>query len=84
MWVTLLASHPSLSMLTLTTQRMSAPGSPGLPTVETIWRSSSAASFCVAAGSSLSAASRSFESMRRVTVRPSRFHSSGNPRRPEP
>ena len=41
--VTLLASQPSLSMLTLTTQRMPSPGSPATPMVETTLRSSSAA-----------------------------------------
>ena len=68
--MTLLASQPSLSMFTLTTQRMRSPASPGSPTVETIFRSSSAASFRVAFGSSLSAAARSSESMRRGDLRP--------------
>jgi hypothetical protein len=49
--VTLLASQPSLSMLTLTTERMRSPGSPTRPTVEMILRSSSADSFRVAFGS---------------------------------
>ena len=33
MWVTLLASHPSVSIETETTQRMLPPSVPGLPTV---------------------------------------------------
>ncbi len=33
MWVTVFASHPSVSMLTLTTQRTPSPNRPGLPTV---------------------------------------------------
>ena len=82
--MTLLASQPSLSMLTLTTQRIRSPGSPGAPTVETIFRNSSAACFLVAFGSSLSAAASSFESMRNTTSAPSRFHSSGNPGSPAP
>ena len=70
MWVTLFASQPSESMLTDTTQRTFSPGVPSLPTVDTIRRSSSAASFLVAFGSSLSAAASRLESMRNVTSFP--------------
>jgi hypothetical protein len=41
MWVTVLASHPSVSIDTLTTQRTCSPGSPRLPTVFTTSRSGS-------------------------------------------
>ena len=42
MWVTVLASQPSVSMATETTQRMSSPSRPGLPTVFMASRSKSA------------------------------------------
>ena len=42
MWVTVLASQPSVSIETETTQRMCSPSRPGLPTVFITSRSSSA------------------------------------------